>query len=352
MVAAEVAGSVSEKQLLDALFSGAAHLNDLVETHMSAAFPSIGSNEAVSVAVDALETADAVLVQEDGKPDRSAHPSGPAGLPDGRFLTRPAGVADLHLSTVALLALAGFAAGFIDAVVGGGGLIQLPALVLALPGAAPIHVLATNKISSVCGTTVASATYYRRVRPHPGTFLPLMGLAFLGSLGWGPGGQRHPADPSSTRSCSRVLVVVGAYVLLRPELGEATRLRFTGGRHLGLAMLLGLVVGFYDGALGPGTGSFFVFTLVGLLGYSFLEATAKARMANWATNVAALVIFVPQGAVLWGLGLVMGACNLAGGYLGARVTVARGSSFVRRLFMAVVLAFVVRLALRVVGVWP
>ena len=91
-------------------------------------------------------------------------------------------------------------------------------------------------------------------------------------------------------------------------------------------MAAGLVIGFYDGALGPGTGSFFVFTLVGLLGYSFLEASAKARLANWATNLAALCVFVPQGAVLWKVGLVMGGCNLVGGYLGARTAVARGAA--------------------------
>ena len=96
-----------------------------------------------------------------------------------------------------------------------------------------------------------------------------------------------------------VLVVVGAYVLFKPDLGRETALRFSGHRHTAAAMLTGLVIGFYDGALGPGTGSFFVFTLVGLLGYNFLDASAKARMANWATNLAALVVFVPQGAVLW-----------------------------------------------------
>jgi uncharacterized membrane protein YfcA len=116
-------------------------------------------------------------------------------------------------------------------------------------------------------------------------------------------------------------------------------------------MLTGLVIGFYDGALGPGTGSFFVITLVALLGYSFLEASAKARLANWATNVAALCVFVPQGAVLWKVGFVMGACNLAGGYVGARTAVARGTRFVRIFFIVVVSAFIVRIGGDVLGVW-
>lgn len=253
-------------------------------------------------------------------------------------------------TVLALLALAALFAGFVDAVVGGGGLIQLPALVLGLPGASPVQVLATNKLSSICGTTVSSATYYRRVRPHAGTFVPLMLLAFAGSLGGALLASRIPEE-AFTPIVLAVLVLVGGYVLLKPEIGESTALRFSGHRHTAVAMAAGLVIGMYDGALGPGTGSFFVFTLVGLMGYSFLEASAKARMANWATNLAALCVFVPQDAVLWGTGLVMGAANLVGGYLGARTAVARGARFVRLFFIAVVGAFVVRLGGEVAGLW-
>ena len=257
---------------------------------------------------------------------------------------------DVSLAVLALLALAGLTAGFVDAVVGGGGLIQLPALLLGLPGASPVQVLATNKLASICGTSVSSATYYRRVRPDPKTFGPLMLLAFIGSLGGALVATLIPRaafDPIVLVA----LVLVGSYVLFKPTLGGATVLRFAGHRHTAGAMVTGLVIGFYDGALGPGTGSFFVFTLVGLLGYNFLEASAKARMANWATNLAALVIFVPQGAVLWQVGLVMGLCNLVGGYVGARTAVARGSRFVRVFFIVIVSAFIVRIGGEVFGVW-
>ena len=250
--------------------------------------------------------------------------------------------------TLALLVLAAAFAGFVDAVVGGGGLVQLPALVLGLPGASPVQVLATNKLASICGTTVASATYYRRVRPHAGTFLPLMAFAFLGSLAGAVVASRIPGSVF-TPLVLVVLVAVGAYVLLRPAMGERTELRFSGRRHTAAAMTAGLVIGAYDGALGPGTGSFFVFTLVGLLGYAFLEASAKARMANWATNLAALCVFVPQDAVLWRTGLLMGVANLVGGYLGARTAVARGARFIRLVFLVVVAAFVVRLGADVLG---
>jgi uncharacterized protein len=257
-------------------------------------------------------------------------------------------VTDLSLELLALLALAGLAAGFVDAVVGGGGLVQLPALVLAMPGVAPVHVLATNKLASLCGTTVSSVTYYRRVRPDPRTFVPLMVFAFLGSMAGALAASHIPADALEPIVLV-VLVVVGAYVLFKPDLGELTELRFAGHHHTLAAVTAGAVIGFYDGALGPGTGSFFVFTLVGLLGYSFLEASAKARLANWATNLAALVIFVPQGAVLWKVGIVMGVANLCGGYVGARTAVRRGSRFVRVFFVLVVGAFIVTLGWRVLG---
>lgn len=255
---------------------------------------------------------------------------------------------DPALWTFVLLGLAGLLAGWVDAVVGGGGLIQLPALVIGLPGAAPVQILATNKLGSVMGTTVSSVTYYRRVGPDPRTFIPLMLLAFAGSLGGAVVASQIPKEAFDPIVLV-VLVLVGGYVLLKPSIGEITTLRFAGHRHTLAAMAAGAVIGFYDGALGPGTGSFFVFTLVGLLGYNFLEASAKARMANWATNVAALAVFVPQGAVLWKVGLVMGACNLVGGYVGARTAVARGGGFVRVVFVVVVGAFIVKIGSDVLG---
>ena len=254
---------------------------------------------------------------------------------------------DPSLWTLALLALAGLFAGFVDAVVGGGGLVQLPALVVAFPGAAPVVVLGTNKLAGTCGTTVSSLTYYRRIRPDPRTFVPLMVVAFLGSAA-GAVAASYVPKAAFNPIILVALVIVGAYVLLTPHLGEVTELRFAGHRNTLAAMLVGLVIGFYDGALGPGTGSFFVFTHVGLLGYSFLEASAKARLANWATNIAALLVFATHGAVMWKVGLVVGVCNLTGSYVGARTAVARGSRFVRVFFVVVVAGFIVRIGWEVV----
>jgi len=257
---------------------------------------------------------------------------------------------ELSTTTIALLVLAALAAGFVDAVVGGGGLIQLPALLIGLPGASVVQIAATNKLASFCGTSISAATYFRRIRPDPRTFLPLMVAAFVGSFGGALVASLMPRsafDPIILVA----LVLVGSYVWFKPSVGSLTQLRFSGGKHLSAVLMSGLAVGFYDGAIGPGTGSFFVFALVGLLGYNFLEASAKAKLANWATNLAALVVFIPQGAVMWQLALLMAAANITGGYLGARVAMARGARFVRMFFLVVVAALVVRLGGGVLGIW-
>ncbi|MCX6402130.1 MAG: TSUP family transporter [Propionibacteriales bacterium] len=259
-------------------------------------------------------------------------------------------MSELSVTVLALLALAALTAGFVDAVVGGGGLVQLPALLLGLPGASPVQILATNKLASVCGTAASSATYYRRIRPDPKTFGPLMLLALAGSFVGALAASRIPREAFEPIVLV-ALVGVGAYVLLRPELGEEAELRFAGHRHLVAAMGVGFVIGLYDGILGPGTGSFFVFALVGLMGYDFLQASAKAKLANLATNVGALLLFIPTGAVMWDVGLMMGACNLVGGYLGARTAVSRGARFVRVFFIVVVSAFIIRIGGGVLGFW-
>ena len=246
---------------------------------------------------------------------------------------------DPTLTVLLLLGLAALVAGFVDAVVGGGGLIQLPALLVGLPGASPVQILATNKLGSICGTSVSSVTFYRRVRPDPRTFGPLMLTAFLGSAGGAAVASLIPREAFEPIVLV-VLLLVGSYVLFRPSLGQVTALRFAGRRHTGATMGTGFAIG-----------SFVVFALVGLLGYGFLEASAKSKMANWATNLAALVVFIPQGAVLWKVGLLMGLANLVGGYVGARTAVAKGSRFVRVFFIAVVAAFVVKIGGDVTGLW-
>ncbi|MDN5794199.1 MAG: TSUP family transporter [Intrasporangium sp.] len=253
-------------------------------------------------------------------------------------------------TTLLFLALAAFAAGWIDAVVGGGGLIQLPALLLALPGASPAQLLATNKFGGIFGTATSAVTYARRVRPDLRTALPMAAVAYVGSIGGALIGLHIPKSMFNPIILV-LLVVVGAYTLLRPDLGRESIRRFHGPKHAVLAMATGFVIGVYDGALGPGTGSFLVFALVGLLGYAFLEASAQAKIANFATNLGALTLFAPMGLVLVKVGVVIAAANLLGGYTGARIAVAKGSGFVRVVFVIIVSAFIVRIAGSLLGWW-
>ncbi|WP_434019763.1 TSUP family transporter [Paraoerskovia sediminicola] len=254
---------------------------------------------------------------------------------------------ELDAWTILLLVLAGFAAGWIDAVVGGGGLVQLPALLL-VPGISPVQALATNKLAGIMGTSVSAATYYRRVHPDMRTAGPMAAAALVGATGGAALASRIPAA-WFTPIILVVLIGVAVYTVARPTLGATSNLRWEGNGHRWVAAGIGLVVGAYDGLLGPGTGTFLVISLVSVLGYAFLPASALAKIVNFATNLGALLFFVPYGAVLWGLGLVVGVANLCGGYLGARMAVAKGSGFVRVVFVVVVGALILKLGSDVVA---
>jgi uncharacterized membrane protein YfcA len=251
------------------------------------------------------------------------------------------GLEHLEPATIILVVVAGFCAGWVDAVVGGGGLIQLPAMLL-VPGISPVQALATNKMGSIFGTTTSAVTYYRRAHPDLKTALPMAGVALAGSFCGAVLATSLPASVFKPVIIA-ALAAVAVFTALHPTAGSLTKLRYTGARHLGTAFGIGLVIGFYDGLIGPGTGSFLVIAMVALLGYSFLAASAKAKIVNMATNLGALLYFLPHGSLLWGLGLVLGAANMAGGYTGARTAVTRGSRFVRIVFLLVVAVLIIKL---------
>jgi hypothetical protein len=258
-----------------------------------------------------------------------------------------AGGTDLSAGAIGLLMLAGLVAGWVDAVVGGGGLIQLPALLL-MPGIGPIQALATNKLAGIMGTTVSATTYYRRV--HPGLRIagPMAAVALVGSA-VGASVASHLPTAVFKPVILVALVLVAVYTLARPQLGRTSRPPTPGRRETAVACGLGLLIGAYDGLLGPGTGSFLVIALVAVLGQEFLLASARAKVVNVATNLGALIIFIPHGAPLWKAGLLIGAANVMGGYLGARMAVSRGNAFVRIVFVVVVGALILRLGWDVVG---
>ena len=243
------------------------------------------------------------------------------------------GIAGLTWTILGLIVVAALAAGWVDAVIGGGGLIQLPALLL-IPGISPISALATNKFASIFGTTTSAITYRRRTRTELRSIVPIAVAALVGSAGGAALAARLPVAVLKPVVVAALIGVV-IFTIVRPKLGTGTAADAGASRRVPLALAIGALIGGYDGLIGPGTGAFLIFALVGLLRLDFLRASAKAKVINVATNLGALAYFVPQGWVHWPLGLVLAAANLAGGYLGARTAIARGSGFIRAAFLVV-----------------
>jgi hypothetical protein len=244
---------------------------------------------------------------------------------------------------VIIVAAAALLAGFIDAIVGGGGLVLVPALFAVYPQAVPATLLGTNKGGAVWGTAWATWQFSRRVQLRWGALLPAVAAALAGSFVGAWTVTQVSAD-GLKRALPFVLAAVLAYTLLRKELGRHHAPRWHGPREALVAGAIGASVGFYDGFFGPGTGSFFVFLFVRALGYDFLHASASAKLLNTATNAAALVLFAWKGHVWWHLALVIALANVAGSLAGTRLALKHGAGFVRGVFIAVVAALIAKTA--------
>lgn len=243
----------------------------------------------------------------------------------------------------AILTLASLFAGFVDAIVGGGGLVLVPALFGVYPAAAPATLFGTNKGAAVWGTAWATAQYARRVQLPWDALLPAAAAALVGSFigAW----TVTVIEPTGLRrALPFVLLAVLIYTLARKDLGRAHAPLHRGRTQAALASAIGAVIGFYDGFFGPGTGSFFVFLFVRLLGFDFLHASASAKLLNTATNVAALVLFAAKGHVWWHLALVMAVANVVGSLFGTRLALRHGAGFVRGVFVCVVTALILKTA--------
>ena len=248
----------------------------------------------------------------------------------------------LDTGVLALIAAA-FLAGAIDAVVGGGGLIQIPALFAVHPGESPATLFGTNKCASVVGTSNAAWRYARRVAMPWRTILPAAAAAFAFSYVGAAAVAWLPKDAVRPLILG-LLVFAAVYTLKRKDFGQSHAPAHSGHRELLYAALLGGAIGFYDGFFGPGTGSFLIFLFVRFFGFDFLHASAAAKVVNVATNLAAIAYFLPAGYVLPLLAAVMAAANVAGSVIGTRVALRHGSGFIRQVFLAVAGVLIVKFA--------
>jgi uncharacterized membrane protein YfcA len=258
---------------------------------------------------------------------------------------------DIDPGLFALLIVAAIFAGWVDAVVGGGGLIQLPALLVAFPTAPPALMLGTNKMASVCGTTTSAITYARKIKLEHRLLWPTVGLALLGS---GAGAVAALAVSASALKpiIIAVLLAVLVLVIVRPQMGlePQPKLR-TPLRGAALMLTAGVGVAFYDGIIGPGTGIFLSIAFTTIIGFDYITAAAHTKVVNAATNIGGVTVFALQGNVWWVLGLTMGAGCMLGAWFGARTAMARGSGFVRVVLVVVVLALLARLSWDVWNTW-
>ena len=226
------------------------------------------------------------------------------------------------------LCAAAATAGFFDAIAGGGGLIQLPSLMLGLSDKPVVSVLGTNKFASIFGTANAANRYRKTIKIDKKMLAYMAIPAFFGSMGGAQLASRVPTDNLRV-AVFVALVVIFIYTLLNPKLGheESVKLNYK------VAALSGLSIGFYDGIFGPGTGTFLMAVLVGALGYGFLTASAIAKFTNVATNLAAIIIFAKHGAILWGIGIALAISNVLGSTLGSKMAIKGGSPLVRKVFL-------------------
>lgn len=243
---------------------------------------------------------------------------------------------------ILIVCIAAFAAGFIDAIVGGGGLVQTPVMLITFPQAPVASLLGTVKIPSFCGTAVSAWQYSKRVEMRWKLVLWVALAAFAAAM-FGSYMVSVLSNAVLKPVILVVLVVVALFTYTRKSFGQI-HAEVSYGPALARGITAGLLIGFYDGFIGPGTGSFLVLVFISLIGYDFMHASAHAKLVNLATNFASILYFGATGHIMWELALPMAACNMLGGWTGTRLALMRGNRFIRLFFLSVVGATIIRFA--------
>lgn len=249
--------------------------------------------------------------------------------------------AEYSLLTLLILSVLSFTAGFIDAVVGGGGLIQIPALLVTLPHTSLPTLFGTNKIAALSGTSIAAVQYARKIRFNLRLLFSISIASFIASyFGAKIVSIIHPATLKPIILI--ILIAIAIYTFLKKDLGKFQKKQLPLARQILFGIVIGLIVGFYDGFFGPGTGSFFVLAFVLILGFEFVQASAYAKIVNCMTNISALVVFIRQGNFILEIAILMAIFNITGSVIGSRMALKKGNEFIRVFFLIIVSIMIVR----------
>lgn len=248
----------------------------------------------------------------------------------------------MTLAEILIACTAAFAAGFIDAVVGGGGLIQTPVLLVTFPNLPVASILGTVKIPSFCGTAVSAWQFQKRIKID-WKLVGWVAIAAFGAAMYGSYMVSMLENKVLKPIILVVLVIVAVYTYSKKNLGHQYA-AIPYGEALWKGIIAGLLIGFYDGFIGPGTGSFLVLVFISLIGYDFLHASAHAKVVNLATNFASILYFSYAGHILYELAIPMAVCNMVGGYAGTHLALAKGNKFIRAFFLVVVAGTIMRFA--------
>lgn len=240
-----------------------------------------------------------------------------------------------------LLCLAAFLAGFVDAIVGGGGLIQLPAALVILPSYPVASVVATLKIPAFSGTSIAAWQYLKKVRIDWRLIAVICTVAFFASYG-GSYLLTHVSNSFMKPVLLVVLTAVAIYTYTKKDFGQKEQRDVPAAKKLQLGVFISLIIGFYDGFIGPGAGSFLMLAFIAFMHFDFLHASAHAKVVNLATNLGSVTLFIIKGNIIWTLALPMAIANMAGGFAGARLAIAKGNKFIRVFFLVVIVGILLR----------
>lgn len=241
------------------------------------------------------------------------------------------------------LCIVAFLAGFIDAIVGGGGLIQTPAALVLLPQYPVATVIGTLKIPAFSGTSVAAYQYAKRVTLNYRMLALMACIAFTAAF-CGSKLLTMVSNSFMKPLLLIVLVLVAIYTYTNKKFGSHSEKQHSPKQQWMYAAMISVVIGFYDGFIGPGAGSFLVLAFISILGFDFLNASANAKFVNLSTNLGSIAFFLLSGKIIFSIALPMAACNMVGGWLGAKLALPKGNSFIRIFFLIVVCATILRFA--------